>query len=43
MEKQPKKSNNEEAKKTAYNNQWVSTGLVNEPKNSERRDGPGGN
>lgn len=37
------KKNNEEAKKTAYNNQWTSTSLNNYPDDRERRDGPGGN
>ena len=32
----------EKNKKTATNNQWVSTGLQNYPDNRERRDGPGG-
>ncbi len=32
----------EKNKKTATNNQWVSTGLQNTPDNRERRDGPGG-
>lgn len=30
------------AMKSAGDNQWVSTGLKNNPDNRERRDGPGG-
>ena len=36
------KANPVKAKKTAGNNQWVSTGLKSSPDKRERRDGPGG-
>lgn len=39
--KQISKKNNKDNKKTATDNQWVSTG-VNPSDNRERRDGPGG-
>ena len=32
----------EKNKKTATNNQWVSTGLQKDSDTRERRDGPGG-
>lgn len=35
-------SKNKDNKKTATNNQWVSTGLQHYPDRRERRDGPGG-
>lgn len=41
-----KKAGSKEAKKTEFNNQWVSTGMRYETDkkqdNRERRDGPGG-
>lgn len=36
------KENKNDSKKTATNNQWVSTGQSRPADKTERRDGPGG-
>lgn len=36
------KENKNDSKKTATNNQWVSTGQSRPSDETERRDGPGG-
>ncbi|MGI6753121.1 MAG: hypothetical protein ACOX31_02280 [Eubacteriales bacterium] len=41
-DKKPPENEPEKSKKTATNNQWVSTGLRYESDDRERRDGPGG-
>lgn len=41
IKKQVNKKDNKTNKKTATDNQWISTG-VNPSDNRERRDGPGG-
>ena len=42
MKENKEHQKNQEAKKTAGNNQWTSTHLKNIPDNRPRKDGPGG-
>jgi len=41
--KKEKKNQQQEAQKTAYDNQWTSNNTKYYPDKRERQDGPGGN